>query len=149
MARSKLNLKDLHDIIVEKSPKRVVFEICSSAAGWIYDIAKTLKFEVQVANPNTQAWRWKNVKRKNDREDALKLAQLSSMNQLPMVHIPKREVRQKRAMIQYRQRLVKRRTQIKNNIRAILDKEGLRLVSGESGWSKQSLAKLRQMSLSM
>ena len=140
--------KDIHDLIVEHQPDRIVFEICS-AAGWIYDIAKTLKFEVQVANPNTQAWRWKNVRRKNDREDVLKLAQLSSMNQLPMVHIPKREVRQKRALIQYRQRLVKRRTQIKNNIRAILDKEGLRLVSGKSGWSKQSLAKLRQMSLSM
>ena len=28
---------------------------------------------------DTQGWRWKNVDRKNDREDALKLAQLSAM----------------------------------------------------------------------
>ena len=59
-------------------------------------------------------------KHKNDGTDALKLAQLSAMNQLPMVHIPNRKVRQKRSLIQYRQRLVKRRTQIKNNIRDIL-----------------------------
>lgn len=138
----------IHDLIVEQSPNRVVFEICSSA-GWVYDIVKALGIEVEVANPNTQAWRWKNVKRKNDRDDALKLAQLSAMHQLPTVHMPKRQVRQKRSLIQYRQRLVKRRTQIKNNIRSILDKEGLRLVSGKSGWSKQSLTKLRHMSLSM
>jgi len=140
--------KDIHNMVVEKPPQRVVFEICS-AAGWVYDIVKVLGIEVQVANPNTQAWRWKNVKRKNDRQDALKLAQLSAMNQLPTVHIPKRQVRQKRALIQYRQRLVKRRTQIKNNIRAILDKEGCSMKAGKCGWSKQSLAKLRQMALQM
>ena len=69
-------------MIVEHQPDRIVFEICSSA-GWIYDIVKALGVEVQVANPNTEAWRWKNVKRKNDRDDALKLARLSVMNQLP------------------------------------------------------------------
>ncbi len=147
-AKVKTMTQHIHDLIVKQSPDRVVFEICSSA-GWVYDIVKALGIEVEVANPNTQAWRWKNVKRKNDRDDALKLAQLSAMRQLPTVHVPKREVRQKRSLIQYRQRLVKRRTQIKNNIRSILDKEGLRLVSGKSGWSKQSLAKLRQMSLSI
>jgi len=138
----------IHDLIVEQSPDRVVFEICS-LAGWVYDIVKALGIEVEVANPNHQAWRWKNVKRKNDRDDALKLAQLSAMGQLPTVHMPNRQVRQKRSLIQYRQRLVKRRTQIKNNIRSILDKEGLRLACGKNGWSKQSLAKLRQMALSM
>ena len=138
----------IHDLIVEHQPDRIVFEICSSA-GWIYDIAKELKFEVQVANPSTEGWRWKNVKRKNDRDDALKLAKLSAMNQLPTVHMPTRQVRQKRALIRYRQSLVKRRTQIKNNIRSILDKEGLRLGAGKNGWSKKSLASLRQMSVSM
>ena len=64
--------QQIHDLIVDRQPDRVVFEI-SSSAGWVYDIVKALKIEVQVANPNTQAWRWKNVKRKNDREDALKL----------------------------------------------------------------------------
>ena len=140
--------KEIHDLIVEESPDRIVFEICSSA-GWIYDIAKSMKFEVEVANPNTEAWRWKNVKRKNDREDALKLAKLSAMNQLPTVHMPKPEVRQKRSFIQYRQRLVKRVVQIKNSIRSILVKEGYSMPDGKNGWSKRSLAELRQMALSM
>jgi transposase len=124
----------------------VVFEICS-AAGWVFDIARCLGIETQAANTNGQAWRWKNVRRKNDREDALKLAQLSAMNQLRTVHIPNRQVRQKRALIQYRQSLVARCTQIKNSIRAILDKEGLSMAAGKSGWSKGSLEELKAMAL--
>jgi transposase len=141
----KTSPQQIHDLIVGESAERVVFEICS-VAGWVYDIVHTLGFEVQAANPNTQGWRWKNVKRKNDRQDALKLAQLSAMNQLPTVHVPSREVRQKRALIQYRQRLVKRATQIKNSIRAILDKEGYSMAKGKCGWTEQSLEQLRQLS---
>ena len=138
--------KDLHDFIVKHQPDRIVFEICS-AAGWIYDIAKTLKFEVQVANPNTQAWRWKKVKRKTDRDDALKLAQLSAMKQLPLVHIPDKSVRQKRSLIGYRRKLVERRNQIKNSIRALLDREGFSMPSGKAGWSQLALQKLKSMAV--
>jgi transposase len=138
--------QQIHDLIVEHGPDRVVFEICS-AAGWIFDIASSLGMEIQAANTNGQAWRWKNVRRKNDREDALKLAQLSAMNQLRTVHIPNRQVRQKRALIQYRQSLVARSVQIKNGIRAILDKEGLTMAGGKSGWSKESVGQLKTMAL--
>jgi transposase len=138
--------QQIHDLLIEHRPERVVLEICS-AAGWVFDIAKCLKIETQVANTNGQAWRWKNVRRKNDREDALKLAQLSAMNQLRTVHIPNRQVRQKRALIQYRQSLVARCVQIKNNIRAILDKEGLTMAAGKSGWSKESIEQLKVMAL--
>jgi transposase len=138
--------QQMHDLFIEHRPDRVVFEICS-AAGWVFDIARCLGIEVQVANTNGQAWRWKNVRRKNDREDALKLAQLSAMNQLRTVHIPNRQVRQKRALIQYRQSLVARCVQIKNNIRATLDKEGLTMAAGKSGWTKESIEELKMMSL--
>ena len=83
--------QQIHDLVVEHSPNRVVFEICT-IAGWVFDIVKALNIEIEVANPNHDAWRWKNVKRKNDRDDALKLAKLSAMSQLPTVHIPNREV---------------------------------------------------------
>ena len=46
--------QQMHDLIVEQSPDRVVIEICSSA-GWVYDIIKALGVEVEVANPNHQA----------------------------------------------------------------------------------------------
>jgi transposase len=138
----------IHDQIVEQEPERVVFEICSSA-GWVYDIADGLGIEIQAANTNGQAWRWKNIRRKNDREDALKLAQLSALGQLRTVHIPNRQVRQKRALIQYRQSLVARSVAIKNGIRAILDKEGLTMAGGKSGWTKESIGQLKSLALPM
>lgn len=138
--------QQIHDLCVEYCPERVVFEI-SSVAGWVYDICRSLCIDVQVANPNTQAWRWKNVKNKNDKKDALKLAQLSAMNQLPMVHMSKPALRQKRALIQYRQTLVSRVVQIKNSIRSILDKQGYSMASGKNGWSKKSVELLHQQAL--
>jgi len=142
----KTSPQQIHDLVAEYSPDRVVFEICSSA-GWLHDIVTALGTEVQVANTNTQAWRWKNVKNKNDKKDALKLAQLSAMNQLPTVHMPKPNVRQKRALIQYRQTLVARVVQIKNNIRSILDKQGYSMAAGKSGWTNKSIEQLNQMAL--
>jgi len=139
--------QQIHDTIVEYGPDRVVFEICS-IAGWVYDIAFVLVNEVEVADVNGQAWRWKNVKSKTDRKDALKLAQLSSMGQLNCVHIPKKEIRQKRSLITFRQSLVGRRTQIKNSIHSILDKEGLGhvLPKGKKGWTKHSIKMLSNIS---
>jgi len=139
--------QQIHDTIAEYEPDRVVFEICS-IAGWIYDIASVLVNEVEVADVNGQAWRWKNVKSKTDRKDALKLAQLSSMGQLNCVHIPKKEIRQKRSLINFRQSLVRRRTQIKNSIHSILDKEGLGhiLSKGKKGWTKRNINMLSGIS---
>jgi len=136
----------IHNLLAEHLPDRVVFETCS-ASGWVYDICSALKLSTQVANPNTQAWRWKNVKNKNDKKDALKLAQLSAMNQLPVVHMPKPVLRQKRTLIHYRQTLVARAVQIKNNIRAILDKQGYSMPAGKSGWTNKSIEQLNQISL--
>ena len=79
--------KEIHDLIVEKDPQKIVLEVCH-IAGWIVDIAKALGIETEVANASHEAWRWKNVKKKNDREDDIKLAKLSAMNQLLTVHIP-------------------------------------------------------------
>jgi transposase len=133
----------IHDLIVEKQPQRVVLEVCS-IAGWVVDIARALGKETETANTTHDAWRWKNVKKKNDKEDALKLAKLSAMNQLPTVHIPNKQVREKRALITYRQRLVKYRKGIKNAIRAIFSREGITAVpKGNKAWSKGGLIWLR------
>lgn len=136
--------KAIGDLIEKRSVQRVVFEVGPSA-GWIYDLVVKMDVEVEVVNANHEGWRWKNVKRKNDREDALKLARLSAMNQLSTVHMPERLVRQKRALISYRQTLVKRRTQIKNSIRAILNREGLKLPAGQQGWTKEQQKRLREL----
>jgi transposase len=140
----KTNPQDVHDLITEKDPDRIVFEI-GTQAGWIADIARTFGKEIEVANTTHDAWRWKNIKRKTDRDDALKLAQLSAMNQLPKVHIPKKDTREKRAFIQYRQKLIGRRTQIKNTIRAILQRQGINMLIGKNAWTKDNAKWLRSI----
>ena len=130
-----------HDLFVQEQPDRVVIEV-GSQSGWVCDLCETLGVKVQVVNPNHEAWRWKNVKRKTDKDDALKLAQLSSMNQLPLVVLPARRVRQWRSLIAYRHTLVSRRTVIKNSIRAILDRQAIAMPSGQSGWTKKSVQAL-------
>lgn len=133
--------QDVHDLLVQQQPSRVVVEV-GSQSGWVCDLCETLEVEVQVVNPNHEAWRWKNVKRKTDKDDALKLAQLSSMNQLPLVVLPARRVRQWRSLIAYRHTLVSRRTAIKNSIRSILDRQAIAMPHGPSGWTKKSMQAL-------
>jgi transposase len=136
----------MHDLIVDVQPDRVVIEV-GPAAGWVKDLCETLGIAIQIANPNHDAWRWKNVKRKTDKDDALKLAQLSAMRQLPTVALPSTRVRQWRALITYRHTLVDRRTMIKNSIRSILDRQGLTHACGKSGWTNSSMAALRELAV--
>lgn len=99
----------LHDLIVTRSPDRVVIE-AGNQAGWVKDLCEALDVPLEVANANHEGWRWKNVKRKTDRDDALKLARLSAVGQLPTVKLPDTHTRQWRALIAYRGKLVSRRT---------------------------------------
>jgi len=139
------NPKALHDLIVDLEPERVVIEICS-IAGWVSDLVRSLGIEIQVANPADERWQWCKVKTKNDRADALKLAQLSAMNQLRLVYVPQSEIRQWRALIAYRQHLVQRRTKIKNHIRDLLLREGQLLPRYRSAWTQEGIANLEAMS---
>jgi transposase len=127
-------------------PERVVIEI-GPAAGWVCDLCRELGVEVEVANTNHEAWRWKNVKRKSDHDDALKLARLSAMRQLCTVHVPAPGVRAWRGMIEYRHALVGRLTAVKNSVRAILTRQTVDWPSGQAGWSKTALAELRKLGL--
>src|SRR5256886_8792633 len=136
--------KALHDLIVDREPQRVVIEICS-LAGWVSDLVRSLGIELQVANTADERWRWRNVKQKNDRNDALKAAQLSAVNQLCSVHVPEQTMRQWRALIAYRAKLVQRRTKIKNHIRDLLLREGQLLPRGRSAWTEAGMAALAEM----
>jgi len=134
----------LHDLIVDLEPARVVFEIGSSA-GWLCDLLEALEISFQVANTAHPTWRWTNTKKKTDRTDALRLAQLSALNQLPQVHVPSQEIRQWRSLIRYRCHLVSRRTQVKNRIRASLDREGESHPAGHRGWNVTAIQTLEGM----
>jgi transposase len=135
----------VHDLLIDAQPTLLVIEACS-ACGWVCDLAESLGIEVRVANTHGEAWRWKRVKRKTDRDDALKLAKLAATNQLPTVHVPKLAVRQHRALIKYRHALIDRRTGIKNTIRSLLDAQGLSMPGRARGWTVASLNELKQLS---
>ena len=135
----------IHDLLVTIAPDRLVIEV-GTPAGWVYDIAVALEIAVQVANPNHEGWRWRSVKRKTDRLDALKLARLSMVDQLPLVHMPDAATRQHRGLIHYRGKLVSRRTRIKNTIRSLVHAQGLSMLGGAKGWTQAGLDRLRQWS---
>jgi transposase len=133
----------LRELIIKRNPDRVVIEICS-IAGWVSDVVRELGYELEVASTNDEAHRWRNVKKKNDREDGLRLARKSALGDLKLVHVPERKVRQWRALISYRQQLVHRRTRIKNHVRALIEREALELPRGRKCWSVEGLYQLEQ-----
>jgi transposase len=141
-----LDRETLRGVLVAEQPDRVVIEI-GPTAGWVGDVVRQTGIALQVANPNHEAWRWRNVKRKTDRLDALKLAQLSAAEQLPQVHLPQPRVRQWRGLIHYRQRVVGRLTAVKNRIRALVAGEGLSLPAGPKLWTQAGLEKLRALGI--
>jgi transposase len=108
-------------------PDLVVIESCG-LAGWVHDVCTAEGFEVLVCNPNQEAWKWKHVKRKTDRDDALKLAKLAALGQLVPVYIPRRQQREYRRLVKYRQVVLGRINRVQNNIRSIFAQRGMELL---------------------
>ena len=134
----------VHDLLIDAAPQLLVIEACS-VCGWISDLAESLGIAVRVANVLGEAWRWKHVKRKTDRDDALKLAKLAASDQLPTVHVPQLAVRQHRALIRHRHALIDRRTGVKNTIRSLLDAQGLSMPGRARGWTRASIDELKTL----
>lgn len=111
----------------------VVMEACGPS-GWINDLAQSLGLATLVCSTNEEAWRWANVKRKTDKDDALKLARMAAMQELKRVHTPSAEHREFRALVKYRKTLDGRITRIKNTIRAWFVNHGIHIDTGEKAW---------------
>jgi transposase len=94
----------LEQLLSKTQPDQVLIET-SSISGWVHDLIVGLGYTVIVANPSAEAWRWKNVKRKTDKDDALKLAKLAALEQISTVHMPQAEQRQYRSLVKYRKTL--------------------------------------------
>jgi transposase len=121
----------------------VVIEACS-LAGWVHDLCAELGHTCLVANTASEAWKFKHTKRKTDKDDALRLAQLYALGQLPTVSVPDQQTRQWRALIAYRQTLVGRRVSTQNRIRALLVGQGLMAPRGAKAWAAAGLAGIAQ-----
>jgi transposase len=114
----------LRQLFDQLRPDVVVIEACT-LAGWVHDLCAECGLACHVANTAAEAWKFKHSKRKTDRDDALRLAQLYALGQLPTVVIPPLQTRQWRALIAYRQALVGRRVAVQNRIRSLFVGQGL------------------------
>jgi transposase len=111
----------------------VVMEACGPS-GWISDLAHSLGLRTLVCSTNEEAWKWSNVKRKTDRDDALKLARMAAMNELKSVHMPSQSHREFRSLVKYRKMLDSRINKIKCTIRAWFVNHGIAIDRGDKAW---------------
>jgi len=130
---------ELARLIQRHQPAVVLIEACL-LAGWVRDLCVALGVPCRVANTSSEAWKFKNLKRKTDRDDALRLAEVYALGKFPDVAIPDKEVREKRGLIETRQKLVGRRVALQNRIRAILVAQGLPAPRGHQAWTATGLA---------
>jgi len=91
--------------------------------GWIYDFLKPHAVELKVAHPQmlkaiTAA------KKKNDRADAEKLADLLRVNLLPECTMLSEDIRELRRVLRYRNLVVRLATQMKNKVSGLLMEVG-------------------------
>ena len=134
---------EVERLIRTAGPAVVVIEACS-LAGWVHDLCGELRIPCRVANTAAEAWKYKHAKRKTDRDDALRLAQLEALGQLPTVVVPAKRVREWRALIAHRQALVGLRVAAQNRVRAVLVGQGLPAPRGARAWTAAGLAGIAQ-----
>jgi len=125
------------------------FGICYEAScgyGYLYDqiCALPMASGVSVAHPGQLRLIFKS-KKKHDRVDAQKIAKLLYLGEVPAVHVPGVDVRSWRKLIEFRQKLLAKRTAAKNQIRAIL--RGNALTAPRGLCTKKSLATLATLEL--
>jgi len=87
---------EVERLIRRTRPAVVVIEACC-LAGWVHDRCREWGVKCKVANTGAEAWKDKHAKRKADRDDALRLAQLEALGQSPEVVVPAKPVREWRA----------------------------------------------------
>jgi transposase len=120
--------------VLQKFPADLVVMEACGPSGWINDLCRELGKDTLVCSTNEEAWRWKNVKRKTDKDDALKLARLAMLGQLKPVHVPDPTTREHRSLIKYRKTLDQRIGRIKNTIRSLFANRGIEIPRGSKAW---------------
>ena len=128
----RLETAGLKRYLRSRPASRVVVETCTESFA-VADCALALGHEVRVVP--AQLVRSLGVGArgvKNDRSDARTLSEVSCRIDLPSVHIPSQESRDRKTMCGMREGLVECRTKLINTVRGWLRAEARRLRSGES-----------------
>ena len=124
----------LEAVLKKYDPDVIVIEACSNA-GWVHDVCAEKGYRILVCNPAQEAWKWKHLKRKTDRDDALKLAKLAALEQLVPVYIPSQPQREYRGLVKFRKTLLGRINRVQNSIRAIFAQRGMPMTHGQKAWA--------------
>lgn len=107
----------------------VILEATSNA--WLfYDQLEPLVASVTVAHPLAVKL-IASARVKTDSRDTIKLARLLAANLVPAVWVPPVHVRELRALVSHRKRLVNQRTQVRNRLHAVLHRHNLELPPGK------------------
>src|SRR5262245_37517167 len=75
---------ELTRLIDRHRPDVVLIEACL-LAGWVRDRCVEKGAPCLVANTTSEAWKFKHLKRKTDRDDALRLAEVYRLGKFPAV----------------------------------------------------------------
>ena len=78
---------ELARLLERHRPALVLVEACL-LAGWVHDLCEQQGVKCLVANTASAAWKFKHTKRKTDKDDARRLAELYTLGQLPTVAVP-------------------------------------------------------------
>ena len=132
---------DALDGYLKWCPKsRVVVETCAESFR-IADLALAAGHEVRVVPATLVKSLGVGERRtKNDRKDAQVLSRVSCRIDLPSVHIPSAEARERKTICGMREVLVSGRTKLVNCVRGWLRTQGLRVKTGADGFT----ARVRQ-----
>src|SRR4051812_26806940 len=136
---------DWSKVIAEVSALPRPLAVCYEAScgyGYLHERLSKVSQRVEVAHPGHLRLIFRS-KKKNDQADAAKLAKLLYLDAVPKVHVPQVDVRGWRGLIEFRRRLIDKRTVAKNQLRAILRSNDLRPPKGTGLWSKKGLAWLK------
>jgi len=91
--------------------------------GWVYDFLKPHAVELKVAHP-AMLKAITAAKKKNDRTDAEKIADLLRVNLLPECHMMSEELRELRRILRYRSLIVRTAVKMKNKMSGLLMEVG-------------------------
>ncbi len=106
-------------------PKRVAIEACCGAANLADELSTQFQLPVQLAHPGYVA-RMKRSPDKTDLGDAHLLADLVRVDYLPKVWLAPESIRAWRRLVRHRVQLVRRRTDLKLRMRALLRENRLK-----------------------
>jgi transposase len=126
-------------------PLSICYEASCGYGRW-HEILSRVAARVVVAHPGHLRLIFRS-KRKHDALDAEKLAKLLVLDAVPSVHVPSAKVRAWRELITFRQKLVQKRTQAKNAIRALLRSLGIVAPRRPGLWTKKGMASLKALEI--